>query len=1178
MVFSSLLGFFNRSQNQKFSRHAANHKSQSRRLFLEPLEERRVLAINVAVVQDIAFGDPAGFVATRDQLNNDTFFDFNASLVNSSQVDTLAELNAFDVVIIGDNGFGNPDAFSNTAFTAALRNWVENHAGGVVMTGWGVFGAGAGTPPANPDIDAIIPVNTSGGHSSFGAPVNINIVATHPITTGLGPNLLITSSGPSNFVEFPTSSPQLDPGATLLGQISGQPVIAASNKGTGRGIYLGPIYAGYSGWGTATLRSGDPDRLLEQSVAWAAGAVAPVSMAKVYRTSLDPGPQPFNVYDVATNTWTNLGTVETAGQMAVSPAGELFMLQRPTNTIQKYNPATNTWSFVKSGPSGFHTYGNLEITSSGEFLFTELNSNILHYTVGGIGGVWQQLFMPAPASALGDYDPITNDIFIVQSNSEVVRSIDVSTFSQTVYSFGAGGSGEIRRFGDILNGRFYQLRDSAPPKFYQIGNPAAPLTTMAPLPIIADWESAAVDDASGIMYLNNLFGTGAFSRWDPATNSQVLLAAPPSFLGNHSSLAFVPGSTNQPPTAPVDINPAANSVPEGAPNGTPVGISAFSTDPNGQTPIYSLTNNAGGRFAINPATGVVSVANAALLDGPGSHTIQVQASDGVGGTSSALFSIAVTNVNPTASLNAPASIVYGNSVNVSLTGASDASTADASSLRYAVAYATTNSSPLTGVTYAGSSAIASASFASLDAGSYWVFARVIDKDDGFTEYSQQLTVDQADALVSITPYSGTYDAAAHNLTGSVVGVAGDPSASGSSLTFGLSFTDAPGGTGSWTFEGGTNYLDESGTAAIDIAQADALVSITPYSGTYDAAAHNLTGSVVGVAGDPSASGSSLTFGLSFTDAPGGTGSWTFEGGTNYLDESGTAAIDIAQADANVTINPYSDTYDAAAHNLAGSVTGVAGDPSASGSSLTFGLSFTDAPGGTGSWTFEGGTNYLDESGAAAIDIAQASISHTIGNTAHVYGSTVNLALALGTTIDKGVNGETLAIAYDSAGNTVLANAGSYPITGVVSDGSGLASNYAVTLTPGTLTVTQATITGNATTQDALNMAKQGKLTITISNVAGLLNGDTLLDFLSTAEYYITVGANKYAFVPTTVTTLGSNITVAYTLKNSALVTQLAAELADNTSGATAVASGFSMESLNYLFTDDYLTRLFSTVN
>jgi len=105
-----------------------------------------------------------------------------------------------------------------------------------------------------------------------------------------------------------------------------------------------------------------------------------------------------------------------------------------------------------------------------------------------------------------------------------------------------------------------------------------------------------------------------------------------------------------------------------------------------------------------------------------------------------------------------------------------------------------------------------------------------------------------------------------------VGVAGDLSATGSSLTFGASFTNAPGGTGSWNFEGGTNYLDESGTAAVTIAQADANVSITPYSGTLRCGGAHLTGTVVGVAGDMlRCQRSSLTFGASSPNGPGGTG-------------------------------------------------------------------------------------------------------------------------------------------------------------------------------------------------------------------------------------------------------------------------------------------------------------------
>src|SRR5439155_1311787 len=77
-----------------------------------------------------------------------------------------------------------------------------------------------------------------------------------------------------------------------------------------------------------------------------------------------------------------------------------------------------------------------------------------------------------------------------------------------------------------------------------------------------------------------------------------------------------------------------------------VGITAHATDINGGTITYSLTDDAGGRFAINASTGLVTVANGTLLDAEaaGSHQITVQASDGTL-TSSQTFTIAVSDVN-----------------------------------------------------------------------------------------------------------------------------------------------------------------------------------------------------------------------------------------------------------------------------------------------------------------------------------------------------------------------------------------------------------------------------------------------------------------------------------------------------------------------------------------------------
>jgi len=117
--------------------------------------------------------------------------------------------------------------------------------------------------------------------------------------------------------------------------------------------------------------------------------------------------------------------------------------------------------------------------------------------------------------------------------------------------------------------------------------------------------------------------------------------------------------TNVDPTTPTDGNSAANSIPEGTANGTPVGITAAALDINGPAVIYSLTGGAaGGRFAIDSSTGVVTVANSTLLNTAtgASHSITVQASDGVGGISTASFTIWVTNVLPTSNAGGPYSV------------------------------------------------------------------------------------------------------------------------------------------------------------------------------------------------------------------------------------------------------------------------------------------------------------------------------------------------------------------------------------------------------------------------------------------------------------------------------------------------------------------------------------------
>src|ERR1700738_2843266 len=152
-----------------------------------------------------------------------------------------------------------------------------------------------------------------------------------------------------------------------------------------------------------------------------------------------------------------------------------------------------------------------------------------------------------------------------------------------------------------------------------------------------------------------------------------------------SSKVFTIAVTDAPPSAPVDVNGAANSVAEGAAANTPVGITAASTTSvNDPAATYALiSDTSGGGFKIDSVTGVVSVADPTKLDyetAGHAYTVIVQASDGVL-TSSQVFTIGVTDVAPSVPVDSNASansVAEGAAANtlVGITASSSTSTTD----------------------------------------------------------------------------------------------------------------------------------------------------------------------------------------------------------------------------------------------------------------------------------------------------------------------------------------------------------------------------------------------------------------------------------------------------------------------------------------------------------------------
>lgn len=163
-----------------------------------------------------------------------------------------------------------------------------------------------------------------------------------------------------------------------------------------------------------------------------------------------------------------------------------------------------------------------------------------------------------------------------------------------------------------------------------------------------------VDDAGGRFTIDSLTGEvtvadGTLLNRETAAASTITVRAT-SADGSFADTVFSISLTDADEfdTGPVgDSDPAANSVSENAPAGTPVGIVAIGVDPDATANLvtYSLDDDGGGRFAVDPSSGLVTVAGPLDHESASSHPITVRATSADGSYSVATYTIQVLNVN-----------------------------------------------------------------------------------------------------------------------------------------------------------------------------------------------------------------------------------------------------------------------------------------------------------------------------------------------------------------------------------------------------------------------------------------------------------------------------------------------------------------------------------------------------
>jgi YDG domain/Galactose oxidase, central domain len=294
-------------------------------------------------------------------------------------------------------------------------------------------------------------------------------------------------------------------------------------------------------------------------------------------------------------------------------------------------------------------------------------------------------------------------------------------------------------------------------------------------------------------------------------------------------------------------------------------------------------------------------------------------------------------------------------------------------------------------------------------------------------------IDKATAIIIVNAYHVTYDANPHTASGTATGVGGSDLSAGLNLS-GTSHTNAgdyP--SDSWSFSGGTNYNDASGTVHDVIDKANAALNVTPYHVTYGGNPHTATGTATGVGGVDLSSGFTLTATMHTDAGDYPSDAWTFSGGTNYNNASGTVHDVIDRASAVISVNAYNVVYSGTAHTATGTAIGVQGE-SLSGLTLS-GTTHTNAGSYTDSWTFTDVTgNYNNAAGMVNDNIAKATAVVSVSPYNVTYNGAPHTAMGSA----SGVLSEPLSGLNLSA--TTHTNAGSYNDTWMFTDSMGNYNN------------------------------------------------------------------------------------------------------------------------------------------
>jgi MBG domain-containing protein/Big-like domain-containing protein/centrosomal CEP192-like protein/NHL repeat-containing protein len=331
-------------------------------------------------------------------------------------------------------------------------------------------------------------------------------------------------------------------------------------------------------------------------------------------------------------------------------------------------------------------------------------------------------------------------------------------------------------------------------------------------------------------------------------------------------------------------------------------------------------------------------------------------------------------------------------------------------------------------------------------------------------------------------------------------------------------------TVTFSYTGDSNYAAASSTVVLTVTPAPLTVTVNNATRVYGAANPTFTGTLTGVLpGDTVLVSYSTT--ATVTSPIGNypiVATLSAAGGTNLANYTVTntpGTLSITQAPLTINVNNATRQYGQANPSFTGTISGAL-----NGDTFTITYSTTatiSSPVGTYaiSATVSGPSsgNYVVTVNSGTLTVTSAPLTVTVGNATRPYGA-ANPAFT--STVTGALNGDTFTNTYSTTA-TVTSPVGTYPINDAV--GGPAASNYTIQVTPGTLTITTATIALNAAANNATRAYGAANPTFT-STITGALNGDTFtITYATTAT--ATSPTGTYPIVPTVSGSAAANYNV-----------------------------------------------------